>query len=185
MVGCGMGMVPRPCPAAVQGPGAEMPYRYVSHPIVRAGCRICAGMLLFLAAALAAALPGAARAQSPLQQFLAEVPAGELVPGADAYGAPTGSPPLAPALKGGDLVGYVYLTSDVVNTAGYSGKPIHTLVGLDLEATIVGARMVEHHEPIVLIGIPERSEEHTSELQSLMRISYAVFCLKKTNHKTE
>src|SRR3546814_3230606 len=28
-------------------------------------------------------------------------------------------------------------------------------------------------------GIPTRSEEHTSELQSLMRISYAVFCLKK------
>src|SRR3546814_4118854 len=28
---------------------------------------------------------------------------------------------------------------------------------------------------------PQRSEEHTSELQSLMRISYAVFCLKKTN----
>src|SRR3546814_4928273 len=29
-----------------------------------------------------------------------------------------------------------------------------------------------------------RSEEHTSELQSLMRISYAVFCLKKKNQKT-
>src|SRR3546814_1257303 len=29
--------------------------------------------------------------------------------------------------------------------------------------------------------INERSEEHTSELQSLMRISYAVFCLKKKN----
>src|SRR3546814_8057171 len=29
----------------------------------------------------------------------------------------------------------------------------------------------------------ERSEEHTSELQSLMRISYAVFCLKKKKHK--
>src|SRR3546814_7210596 len=28
-----------------------------------------------------------------------------------------------------------------------------------------------------------RSEEHTSELQSLMRISYAVFCLNKKNHK--
>src|SRR3546814_7882872 len=28
----------------------------------------------------------------------------------------------------------------------------------------------------------QRSEEHTSELQSLMRISYAVFCLKKTNN---
>src|SRR3546814_6597467 len=29
---------------------------------------------------------------------------------------------------------------------------------------------------------PHRSEEHTSELQSLMRISYAVFCLKKKKH---
>src|SRR3546814_2750240 len=32
--------------------------------------------------------------------------------------------------------------------------------------------------------ITVRSEEHTSELQSLMRISYAVFCLKKKNTKT-
>src|SRR3546814_9222506 len=32
---------------------------------------------------------------------------------------------------------------------------------------------------------PSRSEEHTSELQSLMRISYAVFCLKKKNNKKE
>src|SRR3546814_4249923 len=31
---------------------------------------------------------------------------------------------------------------------------------------------------------PARSEEHTSELQSLMRISYAVFCLKKKNNTT-
>src|SRR3546814_10784190 len=31
---------------------------------------------------------------------------------------------------------------------------------------------------------PDRSEEHTSELQSLMRISYAVFCLKKKNKTT-
>src|SRR3546814_10860573 len=32
-------------------------------------------------------------------------------------------------------------------------------------------------------GSAPRSEEHTSELQSLMRTSYAVFCLKKNNHK--
>src|SRR3546814_9570662 len=32
---------------------------------------------------------------------------------------------------------------------------------------------------IVVVVAPPRSEEHTSELQSLMRISYAVFCLKK------
>src|SRR3546814_8496853 len=33
-------------------------------------------------------------------------------------------------------------------------------------------------------GLGFRSREHTSELQSLMRISYAVFCLKKKNHIT-
>src|SRR3546814_2675035 len=33
------------------------------------------------------------------------------------------------------------------------------------------------------MGAIVRSEEHTSELQSLMRISYAVFCLKKKNRK--
>src|SRR3546814_978598 len=36
---------------------------------------------------------------------------------------------------------------------------------------------------VVLTGGPGRSEEHTSELQSLMRISYAVFCLKKKTIK--
>src|SRR3546814_7453942 len=35
-----------------------------------------------------------------------------------------------------------------------------------------------------LSALADRSEEHTSELQSLMRISYAVFCLKKKNHYT-
>src|SRR3546814_5758044 len=34
-------------------------------------------------------------------------------------------------------------------------------------------------QPVQRLEQPERSEEHTSELQSLMRISYAVFCLKK------
>src|SRR3546814_7786817 len=37
--------------------------------------------------------------------------------------------------------------------------------------------------PLALHVRPVRSEEHTSELQSLMRISYAVFCLKKKNRK--
>src|SRR3546814_7646478 len=54
-------------------------------------------------------------------------------------------------------------------------------------AFIVRAYLLQTHEMLfdahnhafrVLGGVP-RSEEHTSELQSLMRISYAVFCLKK------
>src|SRR3546814_8288691 len=39
-----------------------------------------------------------------------------------------------------------------------------------------------HNHRIEVLGGVLRSEEHTSELQSLMRHSYAVFCLKKTTH---
>src|SRR3546814_1974109 len=53
-------------------------------------------------------------------------------------------------------------------------RVVHPLV-IDL-AAIVGGDVQKRH--LVHDG---RSEEHTSELQSLMRISYAVFCLKKKN----
>src|SRR3546814_6802046 len=52
----------------------------------------------------------------------------------------------------------------------------------------LGDEIVEHGLDLVLahIGDRERSEEHTSELQSLMRNSYAVFCLKtKTRRQTQ
>src|SRR3546814_3557606 len=45
------------------------------------------------------------------------------------------------------------------------------------ELTDIGAFLATDEDA----GAHERSEEHTSELQSLMRISYAVFCLKKKN----
>src|SRR3546814_9097404 len=42
------------------------------------------------------------------------------------------------------------------------------------------------HETMLRIHfLHQRSEEHTSELQSLMRISYAVFCLKKKNNNNK
>src|SRR3546814_1397519 len=48
---------------------------------------------------------------------------------------------------------------------------------------IIGAirmrKEIDNEWFLVAAGILSRSEEHTSELQSLMRISYAVFCLKK------
>src|SRR3546814_3693862 len=56
------------------------------------------------------------------------------------------------------------------------------LSGDDLAA--VSAMFDQVLGPGVCIRSIERSEEHTSELQSLMRISYAVFCLKKQNATT-
>nr|WP_245363820.1 NosR/NirI family protein [Neorhizobium galegae] len=62
---------------------------------------------------------------------------------------------VAPVLKDGQTIAWVFVTSDFVGTTGYSGKPIHTLVAVDLDAKIVSVRLVKHSEPIVLIGIPE------------------------------
>src|SRR3546814_8763612 len=50
-------------------------------------------------------------------------------------------------------------------------------------ATPLAAADGDPGEPYALVG-HKRSEEHTSELQSLMRISYAVFCLKKKKQST-
>src|SRR3546814_1936974 len=46
----------------------------------------------------------------------------------------------------------------------------------------IGGGHVAPDDPRLAIMMQVRSEEHTSELQSLMRISYAVFCLKKKNY---
>jgi NosR/NirI family transcriptional regulator, nitrous oxide reductase regulator len=95
-----------------------------------------------------------ASAQSRLPEFLAKLSPGDLVPGADRFAAPTGNPPVADVLAGERTVGYAFVNSDWVNSTGYSGKPIEILVGLSTDGKIAGARLMDHHEPIVLIGIP-------------------------------
>src|SRR3546814_3597542 len=59
--------------------------------------------------------------------------------------------------------------------------------GLELAGRIAAAADAANHHPDLTITYPRvhRSEEHTSELQSLMRISYAVFCLKKKQIQQE
>src|SRR3546814_10613253 len=58
----------------------------------------------------------------------------------------------------------------------------HAEYNLEGETTTLFQIWIEPTRP----GGSPRSEEHTSELQSLMRISYAVFCLKKKNtHHTD
>lgn len=92
---------------------------------------------------------------SVIGQFLDAIEISDYVPGADAIGPVRDDIPVAPALLNGETVGWLFLTSDFVSTTGYSGKPIHTLIGVDVDARITGLKMVKHSEPIVLIGIPE------------------------------
>ncbi len=65
-------------------------------------------------------------------------------------------PPSIPVLKGGTLLGYVFLTDEVKPIPAYSGKPISTLVGFDLQGTIRGLGIVKHEEPILVVGITDQ-----------------------------
>ncbi len=90
-----------------------------------------------------------------LSKYIADVPASELVAGADGIGPIRDDLAVASVLKGGETIGWAFITSDFVGTTGYSGKPIHTMVAVGLDAKVIGVRLVKHSEPIVLIGIPD------------------------------
>src|SRR3546814_2315523 len=81
-------------------------------------------------------------------------------------------------------------------------EPVHAAGdGLDTDGLITGATLVTldgdagygvvedgtlaWRDGVIRFAGPRRSEEHTSELQSLMRISYAVFCLKKKKEQID
>ncbi|PJI38542.1 NosR/NirI family protein [Ferrovibrio sp.] len=120
----------------------------------RRTCRGLAWVFAILAGVTLAA--ASAHAASRLAEFLPKVQVAELVPGAEKLGPLQGEPPVAPAYNtAGQVLGFVYLNADFTNAVGYSGKPIHLLVGIDQKATVTGIRLVDHKEPIVLIGIPE------------------------------
>ncbi len=56
----------------------------------------------------------------------------------------------------GTVYGYAFQSINVTDMPAYSGKPINMQILLDPKGVIVDAYMLEHHEPIVLIGIPEQ-----------------------------
>jgi NosR/NirI family nitrous oxide reductase transcriptional regulator len=121
-----------------------------ANPLTRQLARVFAIWIALVASVTALA------AQSPyLPTFLEKVPAATLVAGADAYGPMRGDLPVAPVLRGGETVGWAFITSDFVGTTGYSGKPIHVMAAVGLDARLTGVQLVKHSEPIVLIGIPE------------------------------
>lgn len=82
-----------------------------------------------------------------------------VLPGATEFSARKGNPPYVEAYANDGhtrvLKGYVFLSTDIVDIQGYSGKPIVTLIGMDTKGVITGVRVLKHSEPILLVGIPE------------------------------
>src|SRR3546814_3378472 len=73
----------------------------------------------------------------------------------------------------GDALGLA--TALLEAQSGWNRKKVDALVAAGRTVTVPLDRQI----PVYVTYFTARSEEHTSELQSLMRISYAVFCLKK------
>lgn len=112
-------------------------------------------VFLFIFLILISGVSLAQSSQTILEKFLPKIAASEFVASATSYGVVLDNIPVAPILKGEEILGYAYITSDFVSTTGYSGKPIHVMVAIGLDGKLIKAELVEHHEPIVLIGIPE------------------------------
>src|SRR3546814_4936245 len=78
------------------------------------------------------------------------------------------------------LTGWVLAIVRAMQASGIDPDKVLNDIGMD-PSRLEGGYGRYSQEQISLL----RSEEHTSELQSLMRISYAVFCLKKKNNETK
>src|SRR3546814_5287553 len=84
----------------------------------------------------------------------------------------------------------LFRSNALAGTAEDSG---HTALVIDVDPQATASQWAAWRQdapPVVIDSAPprlaaKRSEEHTSELQSLMRISYAVFCLKKKKKRKE
>src|SRR3546814_5088179 len=65
------------------------------------------------------------------------------------------------------------------------GAPLIDITAIEIDPAVAGEVSDKVLRKVHALPLFKRSEEHTSELQSLMRISYAVFCLKKKNKRTK
>lgn len=107
--------------------------------------------LVILLAMMVAVLPAQATVYEAEQQRIEQ-----FFPDAQSISEPEGDYQVRTLRKGDEVLGYAFQTINVTNIPAYSGKPINLQVLLDPQGAIKDAYMLEHHEPIVLIGIPEQ-----------------------------
>lgn len=86
---------------------------------------------------------------------LAQTRIEHVFPQADFISEPEGDYGVRSIEAEGETLGFAFQSLAAVNIPAYSGKPINMHIILDREAVIQDAYVLEHHEPILLIGIPE------------------------------
>jgi NosR/NirI family nitrous oxide reductase transcriptional regulator len=85
-------------------------------------------------------------------------------------------------VKDEEILGYAFETNDLAKIPAYSGEPVNMLVAIDPEGTYLAAKVLEHHEPIILAGIPESKLHAFTDQYSGLHVSDR---LKVGGNKTE
>src|SRR5215831_2292633 len=117
-------------------------------------CLLLASATVFCARS-AWALGEEPKSGETITQYLTPAIVEEIFPGADKVGEVMGTPPAAAIFKGDRQLGYLFSTWDVVQSKGFSSRPLILLVGVDLTAHITAVRLVHHTEPIGILGIKD------------------------------
>ncbi|MFM2664846.1 4Fe-4S binding protein [Vibrio mediterranei] len=66
-----------------------------------------------------------------------------------------GEPLVRTISKDDNIIGYAFETNDIASIPAYSGEPVNMLVIIDPHGEYLASKVLEHHEPIILAGIPE------------------------------
>lgn len=126
------------------------------------GCSLCIVILwLFAISALVSASPADSTTRALLKTLVPE--ATRIT---DKTPIAADKPPVWTLYKEETLLGYAFQSIDVVDIPAYSGKPINMLVAMDPQGKFIASKVLEHHEPILLVGIPEQKLFDFAQLYS-------------------
>ncbi|KGJ87874.1 transcriptional regulator NosR [Thalassotalea sp. ND16A] len=79
----------------------------------------------------------------------------QIFPQASNIAEKSGDVPFWTIKNNDEIIGYAFETNDINKIPAYSGEPVNMLVAIDPKGIYLGAKVLEHHEPIILAGIPE------------------------------
>ncbi|MBA6380757.1 MULTISPECIES: transcriptional regulator NosR [unclassified Colwellia] len=110
-------------------------------------------LLLMLSIFLSVVMPAQALFVSPPKDPIPLIH--EIFPEATSISDKQGEPLIWTIYKDKDIIGYAFETNDLAKMPAYSGEPVNMLVAISPAGVYLGAKVLEHHEPIILAGIPE------------------------------
>nr|WP_298373958.1 NosR/NirI family protein [uncultured Halomonas sp.] len=79
--------------------------------------------------------------------------------------------PVRAVMKGDEILGFVFESMDVAPIPAYSGKPVNLLIGIDTAGQLTLAKVLDHSEPIMLVGIPEEKLQNFASAHTNFSVS--------------